>query len=288
MSSTTPVAGENGSPANADIQRQIDRIGASIGFRNSDPIRNVLLFLAKQALECPGQAVKEHQIATSALGRGADFDPRVDSTVRVVVNRLRARLAEYYTHEGVHDPVLVDIPKGAYVLLFTFRSAGPVFPAQPLAQAETAVPLRAQPPDRRALWIAVVLAWVAISVAAFFAGRSSVAPRRPAELTTFWDAFLKTGDPLIVFSNPIFEGSPETGMHLLDPSAFHTDGTNDTFTGTGEVMAVHALTAQLAYFGHEAKLKRARLFTWDEALANKPDHPGRSRAKFGLPATAAA
>jgi hypothetical protein len=31
---------------------------------------------------------------------------------------------------------------------------------------------------------------------------------------------------------------------------------------------VHALTAQLAYFGHEAKLKRARLFTWDEALAN--------------------
>jgi hypothetical protein len=50
----------------------------------------VLLFLAKQAVEFPSQTVKEHQIATSALGRSINFDPRIDSMVRVVVTRLRA------------------------------------------------------------------------------------------------------------------------------------------------------------------------------------------------------
>jgi hypothetical protein len=73
-----------------EFEHQINRISASGGFKNSDPIKNVLLFLAKQAVEFPSQTVKEHQIATSALGRSINFDPRIDSMVRVVVTRLRA------------------------------------------------------------------------------------------------------------------------------------------------------------------------------------------------------
>ena len=117
MSGSIEIGSGKAVPITAEMQDQVHRIAVSPGFKNSDPIRQVLLYLAKQAFECPGQSVKEHQIATAALGRPADFDPRVDSTVRVVVTRLRGRLAEYYTHEGVHDIIVVDIPKGAYVTL---------------------------------------------------------------------------------------------------------------------------------------------------------------------------
>jgi hypothetical protein len=267
MTPALQSVGENGSPGKAEISEQLRRIAASQGFRNSDPIRQVLLFLGKQAVEYPGQSAKEHQIATSALGRSADFDPRIDSTVRVVVTRLRSRLAEYYTHEGVHDPIQVDIPKGAYLLSFHYRQVDAVAaPTESLSTFPSPAPSAKAWNSRR--WLAGIAVVVVVAITAFFAGRRSAAPSRPAPLLTFWDGFLRSGDPLIVFSNPIFEGSPETGMRLLAPSAFHTEDTNDTFTGTGEVMAVHALTEELAALGHTTRVKRSRLFTWDEALAN--------------------
>ncbi len=267
MSSSIEIESGKGVPVPAEMQDQVQRIASSSGFKNSDPIRQVFLYLAKQAFECPGQSVKEHQIATAALGRTPDFDPRVDSTVRVVVTRLRGRLAEYYTHEGIHDTVVVDIPKGAYALSFTSRSLS-LPDVQPLRAFDPARQVSERKLNRHRFWVGGFLSLVAVAAAAFFAGRLSTVPRQPAVLSNFWEGFLKNGDPLIVFSNPLFEGTPERGMHLLNPSAYLADGTNDTFTGTGEVIAVHVLTEQIAAFRHKAQLQRARLFTWDEALAN--------------------
>src|SRR5947209_10419311 len=214
MSTNAQVAGQSGTPSQEQVSQQICRIAASTGFKNSDPIRHVLLYLARQAAEFPGQPVKEHQIATSALGRPPDFDPRVDSTVRVVVNRLRARLAEYYTHEGGRDPVLVDIPKGAYVLCFAFppvdAAARPAVMRLPTPVEQDAA---SWPHFRRVLAVVVLITTAAAS---FLAGRKYAMPSKPAALAAFWGEFLKNGDPLVVFSNPIFEGAPENGMHLLD------------------------------------------------------------------------
>ena len=45
-----------------------------------------------------------YQIATELFGRPSDFDPRLDSTVRVQTGRLRSKLAEYYAGPGDRDP----------------------------------------------------------------------------------------------------------------------------------------------------------------------------------------
>ena len=57
------------------------------------------------------------------FGRSAQFDSHTDSTVRVQAGRLRTKLAEYYSTEGVDDPVIVKLPKGSYFLVFELHGA---------------------------------------------------------------------------------------------------------------------------------------------------------------------
>jgi hypothetical protein len=110
--------------------RQIDRLVSSNVLQGSESLCKLLKYLAEQALEHPGVAVKEYQIATEVFGRPSYFDPRLDSTVRVQTGRLRSKLAEYYGSAGADDPVVVEIPKGSYTLTFHFRAAPPA-PAPP-------------------------------------------------------------------------------------------------------------------------------------------------------------
>src|SRR5271163_305655 len=55
-------------------------------------------------LTAPGIPIKEYQIATEVLGRSTDFDPQLDSMVRVQAGRLRVKLTEYYGTDGAGDP----------------------------------------------------------------------------------------------------------------------------------------------------------------------------------------
>jgi hypothetical protein len=82
-------------PTPAEVAEQVHRIVSSTGFAASDPARKVLLFLAEDSKNHPGESVKELTLAKEALGRGDDYDPHIDSSVRVVASRLRSKLAEY-------------------------------------------------------------------------------------------------------------------------------------------------------------------------------------------------
>ncbi len=84
----------------------------------SESLCKLLRYLADQALKHPGVALKEYQIATEVFGRPADFDPHLDSLVRVQAGRLRSKLFEYYASEGAEDPIIVELRKGAYTLGF--------------------------------------------------------------------------------------------------------------------------------------------------------------------------
>ena len=62
--------------------------------------------------------LKEYTIATEVFGRRSDYDPRIDSVVRVQAGRLRTKLQEYYTAEGKNDQIVIDLPKGHYHPVF--------------------------------------------------------------------------------------------------------------------------------------------------------------------------
>jgi hypothetical protein len=74
--------------------------------------------LAAKTIAGTPETLKEYTIGVEALGRKADFDPKIDPIVRVQSHRLRLKLKEYYDLEGSHDPILIQIPKGHYMPTF--------------------------------------------------------------------------------------------------------------------------------------------------------------------------
>src|SRR6185437_655722 len=104
---------------------QIDKLVNSQVLHGSESLCKLLRYLAEHALDHPGSSLKEYQIATEVFGRPHDFDPQHDSTIRVQAGRLRLKLAEYYSTEGAEDNLLVEIPKGTYVVSFHNRSLPP-------------------------------------------------------------------------------------------------------------------------------------------------------------------
>jgi hypothetical protein len=76
----------------------------------------------------------------AVFGKPVGYSPVEDSAVRVHVRQLRLRLHEYYACEGRHESLMIEIPKGSYVL--EFRSAIP----EPTAQVDLApLPQLVQP-----------------------------------------------------------------------------------------------------------------------------------------------
>src|SRR5260370_31500096 len=111
---------------------QIERLLSSNTLHRSKSLCKLLRYLANDSREHPGASPKEYQIATDVFRRQDDFDPRIDSVVRVQTGRLRSKLAEYYTREGTGDQILVELPNGNYVLTYRHRT-----PSAPQTNGET-------------------------------------------------------------------------------------------------------------------------------------------------------
>src|SRR3954470_1041966 len=110
-------------------QVQVQRIVSSKAFRTSEVHRNLLMYFAEKSLAGEAQNLKEYTVGLDVFGKPSSYDPRQESVVRMHVGRLRQKLAEYYRTEGQDDPVIVDLPKGAFTLVFSPRPVPDVAPA---------------------------------------------------------------------------------------------------------------------------------------------------------------
>jgi hypothetical protein len=95
------------------IGSALDRVVNSKTFSRSRSLQDFLTFIVTQSLE-PDQNLKEYRIGVDALKRGGAFDPAENSIVRVQAYRLRAKLADYYQHEGQAEDVRIDLEPGSY------------------------------------------------------------------------------------------------------------------------------------------------------------------------------
>ncbi len=97
---------------------QLERVLHSRTLQNSENLKAFLRFIVEETLADEEVQLKEYTIATEVFGRKSDYDPRIDSVVRVQAGRLRAKLQEYYTVEGKNDQIVIDLPKGHYHPVF--------------------------------------------------------------------------------------------------------------------------------------------------------------------------
>lgn len=263
---------------------QIEKIAHSHSLRKAESLCKLLRYLADYAITHPGVALKEYQIATEVFGRPQDFDPQVDSAIRVQVGRLRLKLLEYYHHEGADDPIVVEMPNGVYGLSFHHRdsanAARPALVHDSTASAASQTETLTRQKYGVSAWlipglaIALVIALAAVAMLSVSLSSARSAAAVPAPnvfpvLRTFWHQFVSTPDaPWIVFSNAAFVGRPETGMRYLNPA--HDSGglILDHYTGVGEVLAVHELDKVFGQLNHPIEVKRGSLFTLDDAKKN--------------------
>jgi len=253
--------------------RQVEKVAASSVLHGSESLCKLLRYLAHHAIEHPGTPVKEYQIATEEFGRPPDFDPAVDSMVRVQAGRLRSKLSEYYAGEGSTDPIRIELPKGTYTLAFHKRDGASKSDRHPHLPPEHSHPVNEQAPRGWLLSVVVLSLLLAGSLLALYLTRKTTptafagdAKPAPAAFQTFWKPFL-TGpeEPWLVFSNAAFVGRPETGMRYYDSAHDPKNVIWDHYTGVGEVIAVHSLDQVFGQLRRNLRVKRGSLFSLDDA-----------------------
>lgn len=262
------------------LLEQVNRLVGSHALHGSESLCKLLRYLAKHAVDHPGAPIKEFQIATEVFGRSADFDPQLDSMVRVQAGRLRSKLTEYYGADGLEDPIVVELPKGTYVLSFHHRNASTAKHPSGVLNGVDSKEAREKSTERRwgtevislSIFLAAaitVIVWLLATRTSTPVGLANESEQVPAAFRVFWRGFASgPEEPWVVFSNAAFVGRPETGMRYRDAKRDADAPILDHYTGVGEVLAVHEIDRVFGLLHRRIRLKRGSLFSLDDAKNN--------------------
>lgn len=100
------------------VEQQLERILASSQFVDTTRLNRFLRYLVEQALVGNSEALKGYTIGLDVFDKAEDFDPAIDTIVRVQAGKLRSRLDLYYAQDGKDDPLRIMVPKGSYAPVF--------------------------------------------------------------------------------------------------------------------------------------------------------------------------
>jgi hypothetical protein len=208
-------------------------------------LQQLFQYLATKAYDIGSETLKEYTIGVEAFSRPNHFDPKTDTIVRVQIHRLRQKLKEYYETDGIHDPILIDIPKGHYLPVFEELEAAEAAldrehaPKRDLASsngyhAEEEVLQNGQKQRRAGSPVAVNAMIAAAGVAIFAAGiwigstrfRAGIA--NSAATVSSQANFEKSPDPVKVFWAS-FLGNDPTPVIAYPDAVFLLDNFNDLF-----------------------------------------------------------
>jgi len=220
-------------PTPDEVRTQLDRILASEGFANAERMSGFLRYVVDRTLAGEGDQVKEYAIGVDVFGRNGDYDPRLDSIVRVEARRLRTKVEEYYANGGIHDPVIIRLRRGSYVPAFEARLPAAVAAASESPSTLPAAPRGARASLRRRLGFGLVaIALVLVGVAATRSG--------------FWAAGGKPSAEVSLAVLPFAQYSADERDRLL--AARLTDGVTSELARLGTI-AVVSHTSALQFAG---------------------------------------
>jgi hypothetical protein len=286
--------------AEAEIhQAQVRRILQSKAFRTSEVHRNLLNYLAEKSLSGEAGALKEYTVGLEVFQKPESYDPRQESVVRMHMARLRQKLAEYYRTEGVDDPVIVDLPKGAFRVTFEPRAVAvaPVPEPEPV-DPEIVSPALARTP-KRTIFLLTALAVAAIACASYFGvrleqvERGATATAAPTvwtpELRELWTPLITADRPLVVVLATQQAGnltglSTANGAFLL--GQFLADRKQNVYvTGSDEISMPDIMMGNLVLLGPARSSRQLQALPAKEELVEDPSgirnlHPASGEPAF--------
>jgi len=200
-----------------DTRAQVERILQSATFRNAEALRRLLRYLAEKSLSGQADELKEYTVAVDALGKPASYDPRQDSQVRIQLGRLRQKLADYYRSEGKLDPIVIEFPKGHFILHAAPASGVISEVVEAAASSGSAL----ANPDRRIILaissaFVICLVWAIYTTSALRTERQARASNAQwtSDMDDLWRPLLNSKRPLLVsVSAPLFIGLQGAGLY---------------------------------------------------------------------------
>ena len=96
-------------------------------------MQDLILYLADRVVDDNVTEIHEQEVGHKVFGRPANYDTTGDNIVRVHASMLRKRLEQYFETDGADEPVLVEVPKGNYALVFRPRRVGRVMAPLPIS-----------------------------------------------------------------------------------------------------------------------------------------------------------
>ena len=167
-----------------EIRAELDRVLSADVLAGATRLSRLLRYIVERTVAGEGDQLKEYVLGVEVFDRPPSYDPRLDSIVRVEARRLRTKLEEYYQGPGAADPLVISIPRGSYVPVFSPPSpptpavASPETPAASASLGSAAGSTEAAPKTRVPWLAAIGAAAAAIFLAFVLASRSQ--PAAPA------------------------------------------------------------------------------------------------------------
>jgi Malectin domain len=186
------MAAASSQSVEVDEQRaELKAVLESPHFVRAPKLAQFLSYLCEKLFRGQAGQIKEYSIGVEVFGRGETFDQNMDSIVRVEANRLRKRLAEYYSAEGSSHRLKITIPVGQYVPDFepgsparsetALTMAPEPVTSQPKVPADTPAPGSFRVPGPR-LWFVLISAGIVVAavLAVVYYSRNSRRPEQSA------------------------------------------------------------------------------------------------------------
>jgi len=99
------------------------RIATSSSVGRSRLMGDFLLYVVDRQIHDRNDEITEQQIGVLVFGRSEGYDTNEDNIVRSYARNLRKRIEEYFESEGIQEKLLLEIPRGGYIPIFSQKPA---------------------------------------------------------------------------------------------------------------------------------------------------------------------
>ncbi len=199
----------------------LERVARSAHLKRATRLKELLFYVGQRSLKDGCDQVHEQEIGANVFGRKNSYDTSFDNIVRTNVSDLRKRIEAYFSAEGLHENVIMEIPRGSYVPVFRYRNAEPAIDAEAPANGHIDTEPSAELADipralRRQRWIVTAMIAEGFIALLFAAGCVTLWMESRAVYRSFYGWEYKPA--MATFWNDFLGASPDTDVVMPDTS----------------------------------------------------------------------